>query len=63
MEKNAYCYFTPVFNDYSKHLDSLKTRYNYSETTSDTQSPSTAASATASQQGAQVSEICILSLL
>ena len=36
MEKNPYCYFTPVFSDYAKHISTLKTRYNYtndSETT------------------------------
>lgn len=31
MEKNPYCYFTPVFSDYAKHLANLKTRYNQTD--------------------------------
>ena len=33
MEKNPYCYFTPVFSDYAKHISTLKTRYNYANDT------------------------------
>ena len=33
MDKNPYCYFTPVFSDYAKHISTLKTRYNYTNDT------------------------------
>ncbi|XP_067944081.1 nuclear pore complex protein Nup50-like [Watersipora subatra] len=30
-EKNPYCFFTPVFADYDKHLSSLKQRYQFEQ--------------------------------
>ena len=31
MEKNPYCFFTPVLDDYKTHLDDLKDKYKYDD--------------------------------
>lgn len=33
VEKNAYCYFTPVFADYAKHLAGLEDKYKFDGST------------------------------